>query len=616
MESWINRQIGKCRLEEQLGIGGVGLVYKARHLLLDKIVAVKLLHPDLISGEGGSEIIERFIREARAAAKLEHPNVIPIYDIGEEDGVYYIVMQFMSGGTLLDILDKHGKMSVIEVLWITKEVAKGLQAAHEKGIIHRDIKPANILLSGTGEVKITDFGLAKQIDDDSHISQVGRVFGTPLYLSPEQAVGDSNLDGRADIYSLGVTVFQALTGSPPYTGKTSYLIMQQHVAAPIPTLYKQLPGVAQEVEYLLHKLMEKKRDNRFSTAAEVVEYIEKLENLPLWEELQLAQSRSASNTRKLPVPKRRSVPEMAKLSRGLQEISETPAAVERNEPEVRETPESKKKPSEPARPPANPKPSEPPRPAASSKETPEAKKKAPDAPRTTVASKDSWEMMETKKKAPDAPKPPGASKETRNIPRNVKENIPGNKIRIKLGEAGVECIPEVGKADARPKQPVATAPKEEATVQPAVGDLPSERKGIPPVNSAQKIANAAPSNGEEYDKIRIQLGHGVVECISLKEPAEKEEQPAATPKEDGPIKKAFAEESTTPPNTPTFSEPIGDNQTPKSVPSAVEAPVYQEISQKMIKRRFVGNSISLHDRILLAIFVIVSLLLFIWLLSR
>ena len=277
-DHWIGKTIGKCRLEKLLGTGGMGAVYQARHLLLDKIVALKLLHPNLVNEKTGKEITVRFIREAQSAAKLEHPNIVHIYDIGEDDGLYYMVMQFIAGKTLLELIKENGFLEVDLCLKIAKDVARGLQEAHNKGIIHRDIKPANILLTANYLAKIADFGLAKQVDDQSHISQVGRVFGTPLYLSPEQALGEAIIDGRADLYSLGVSIFQSLTGSLPYSGITSYIIMQQHVCSPIPSLKAKFPDIPEEVEYLVHKLMAKNRDDRFSCAEEVVNYIEAIED--------------------------------------------------------------------------------------------------------------------------------------------------------------------------------------------------------------------------------------------------------------------------------------------------------------------------------------------------
>ena len=276
-DHWIGKTIGKCRLEKFIGAGGMGAVYRSRHLLLDKIVALKLLHPNLVNEKTGKEITERFIREAQSAAKLEHPNIVHIYDIGEDNGLYYMVMQFIAGKTLLELIKEKGILQVDVTLNIAKNVARGLQAAHSKGIVHRDIKPANILITNDHRVKITDFGLAKQVDDQSHISQVGRVFGTPLYLSPEQALGEAIIDGRADLYSLGISIFQSLTGTLPYSGITSFVIMQQHVCSPIPSLKAKFPEIPEDVEYLVHKLMAKNRDDRFTCAEEVINYIDEIE---------------------------------------------------------------------------------------------------------------------------------------------------------------------------------------------------------------------------------------------------------------------------------------------------------------------------------------------------
>lgn len=276
--NWIGKQIGKCRIEERIGVGGMGTVYKAKHLMLDKIVALKVLHRELIMEDTGQIIIRRFLREARSAARLEHPNIVTIHDVGEENGIYYIVMQYVEGETLLNAIERQENFSVYEVLRLAKEIAKGLAVAHHQGIIHRDIKPANIMISSNGEVKITDFGMAREVNDDSGISQSGRVFGTPLYLSPEQARGEKKLDGKADIYALGCTIYHAMTSAPPYSGKNAFLIMQQHVYSPLPAICKNFPYVPGEVEYFVHKLMAKKREERFASAEEVIGFIEQLEN--------------------------------------------------------------------------------------------------------------------------------------------------------------------------------------------------------------------------------------------------------------------------------------------------------------------------------------------------
>ena len=275
MKDWEGKQIGKCQVLEKLGAGTCGIVYKARHVLLDKIVALKVLNPVIqVSDEDHSETVERFMREARSAARLEHPNIISIYDIGEEDGHYYIVMQYIEGQSLRDIIEENVKLDYRQVLHITREVAKGLQVAHKKGIVHRDIKPENIMVSKDGIIKITDFGVAKQLNDDSGLTQAGRTYGTPLYISPEQAMGKDNIDGRADLYSLGIIIYHALVGEPPYQAKNSLIVMQQHVNAPIPCLREKVPEIPEPVEQLFQKLVAKIPDQRFADAQEIIDAVD------------------------------------------------------------------------------------------------------------------------------------------------------------------------------------------------------------------------------------------------------------------------------------------------------------------------------------------------------
>lgn len=187
MDSWIDKQIGKCHILEKIGSGNRGIVYKAKHSLLDKTVAIKFLQPEILQGQGQKESIENFLQEARACAKLEHTNIITVYDVGEESGAYYIIMQYIEGRTLQKMIDLHGKLSFEWALRMLKDVAKGLEYAHEKGFIHRDIKPANILVSVNQEIKIADFGTAKEIQKEDSENSEGKIYGTPLYMSPEQA---------------------------------------------------------------------------------------------------------------------------------------------------------------------------------------------------------------------------------------------------------------------------------------------------------------------------------------------------------------------------------------------------------------------------------------------
>jgi len=192
----VGKELGHCTLQRKLGQGGMGAVYLAHHPGLNKSVAVKVLPGDLA---GAPEFRERFIREARLAARLEHPNVVQVYDVGHEQGVHYISMQYVEGKSLDAVLKERKKLSVGEALSTTKRVAAALAAAAKLGIVHRDIKPHNILISKDGVVKVADFGLAKDEDANRSISEPGVVMGTPYYMSPEQAKGEK-VDHRSDLY--------------------------------------------------------------------------------------------------------------------------------------------------------------------------------------------------------------------------------------------------------------------------------------------------------------------------------------------------------------------------------------------------------------------------------
>jgi serine/threonine protein kinase len=462
MNSWIGKQIGKCRIEQLLGVGGMGAVYKARHLLLDKIVALKLLHPNLVDGCSGKELVERFICEAQAAAKLEHPNIIPIYDVGVEHNIYYIVMQFISGGTLLDVL---GRLSLDKTLWVTKEIAKGLQAAHAKGIIHRDIKPANILISEVGEVKITDFGLAKVIDDDSPLSQrgKGKVFGTPQYLSPEQAMAKDDLDGRADIYSLGVTIFHLLTGQLLYSGDSASVIMEQHVYAPIPSIRLQIPDIPEEVDYLMRRLLAKNRQDRFPTGNEVVKYIESTEHSGVLQRLQANSTSRLSSTRRITT--------FRKLSQLKGEMHQ----VEKQDTALANTPAE-----------------------------------------TKLQAQNLALFPDTKRRSTQNSSPSltnDKSEQAANMPQSVT-----GKVRIQIGESGVECVPAVTAANTTAE--TGGTHSLETTSHTNKEQQPRETSNV------QTDGVYSPQD----KKVRLQLGPSGVECI----PAEDRKSDSTGSKKDIP----------------------------------------------------------------------------------
>jgi tRNA A-37 threonylcarbamoyl transferase component Bud32 len=264
VDRMVGQVVGNCRLLRRLGRGGMGDVYLALHLEYHKSVAVKILAPDVTRND---ELLARFRREAEAAARIDHPNIVEVYDIGCDRGHHYIVMGFVDGKSLQDIIDERKIMDPREAARVCFEIARGLQAVHADGIIHRDIKPANILITRKNEIKIVDFGLAFDAEDKSGLTVTGSIMGTPWYLSPEQADG-KRADTRSDLYSLGITLYILATGERPFTGEThmSVLYKQIHEKARDPRLVN--PDVPVEIVEIILRAMEKKPERRFQTADE------------------------------------------------------------------------------------------------------------------------------------------------------------------------------------------------------------------------------------------------------------------------------------------------------------------------------------------------------------
>jgi serine/threonine protein kinase len=254
------------QLEQKLGQGGMGSVYFGRNLTLDKPVAVKILLPEC---SGNPNSVERFLREARSAAKLEHPHIVQIYNAGSSQSLYYMVMQYIQGQSLQKHLDYATQIPFPQALSVIKATLQGLAFAHRHHIIHRDIKPDNIMLSSLGEIKIVDFGLARSLEQDGKLSITGQILGTPYYMSPEQCSGEL-LDLRTDIYSLGVTFYYLLSGKRPYDGENPLSILMQHRSPePLPPLpekiQKQIPPPFLPI---LRKMTEKDREKRYSSLDE------------------------------------------------------------------------------------------------------------------------------------------------------------------------------------------------------------------------------------------------------------------------------------------------------------------------------------------------------------
>ena len=264
-------RIGHYRIVAELGRGGMGIVYKAHEESLNRFVAIKVLGEHLTEDP---DQVERFLREARSAASLNHPNIVQIYAVSEDDGRHFFAMEYVSGSSLQQILRSSGPLDPIQVAKIALQTASGLRAAHEQGIIHRDIKPANLLIDDRGLVKIADFGLALVTGGVSRLTATGMFMGTPGYLSPEQCL-DQDPDHRTDIYSLGVTLYEALSGKVPFTADSPLALLRQIVDVEPPDLGDLEPDVDPELRTLVARMMAKDRDLRVSSCAELIGGLEK-----------------------------------------------------------------------------------------------------------------------------------------------------------------------------------------------------------------------------------------------------------------------------------------------------------------------------------------------------
>ncbi len=264
------RELGGFELISRLGAGGMGAVYKARQKSMDRVVALKVLPPKLAQDE---TFIQRFYREARAVAKLNHPNIVQGIDVGQSSGYFYFAMELVEGSSLRDLIEERGELPEKEALGIIEGVVKGLGHAHKHGLIHRDIKPDNVLIDKSGVAKVCDLGLARLTHEDSSLTQTGMALGTPHYISPEQARGESDLDARADLYSLGATWFHVLAGRPPYMADNALAVVTKHLTDPVPRLSAAKSGVSAGVEAVIAKLMAKDRADRYSSADELLKDI-------------------------------------------------------------------------------------------------------------------------------------------------------------------------------------------------------------------------------------------------------------------------------------------------------------------------------------------------------
>jgi serine/threonine protein kinase len=261
----------RYRIERVLGAGGMATVYLADDLRHNRRVALKVMRSELTGALGP----ERFLREIETTAQLRHPNILPLLDSGEAGGMLYYVMPYVEGESLRASLGREKQLQLDDALRIAREVADALSYAHSRGVVHRDIKPENILLE-SGHAVVADFGIARAVDQaaGTNLTATGAAVGTPAYMSPEQASGSRDLDGRSDVYSLGCVVYEMLAGQAPFTGPTAESVVYQHLAAAPPSISGMRPAVPASVAAALQRALAKTPADRFRTVAQFAEALE------------------------------------------------------------------------------------------------------------------------------------------------------------------------------------------------------------------------------------------------------------------------------------------------------------------------------------------------------
>jgi eukaryotic-like serine/threonine-protein kinase len=268
MESFgdiIDQVIGGCRIERLIGQGGMSAVYKAHHVALDIPVALKLLLPSALQNHNAAE---RFFQEARAAAKLRHPAIIGVMDVGIDQGYYFLIMEYCDGINLKTMIDKGKKgIPIQQAITIIEQILEATEYAHKNGIIHRDIKPENILIFKSGKAKLADLGLVKDLNNQLILTQTNMMVGSPHYIAPEQAQNPRKIDGRADLYAIGCTLFHMITGKPPFNGSSPAKVIFSHIKSPVPDILELCPALKQPVASVIYKLLEKDPKDRFKCAA-------------------------------------------------------------------------------------------------------------------------------------------------------------------------------------------------------------------------------------------------------------------------------------------------------------------------------------------------------------
>jgi serine/threonine protein kinase len=272
MMSVIGTLIGeRFRLEEKVGSGGMSSVYRAFDPTLERHVAIKLMHRDI---SNDADQLERFRREARAVAQLSHPNVVTVIDAGEDDGAPFIVFEYVEGETLKDRIRRHGRLPVAEAVAYAVEIGRALECAHSHMLVHRDVKPQNVLIDPDGRAKVTDFGIARSLEAQG-LTATGRVLGTTDYVSPEQALGHE-VTAQSDIYSLGIVLYEMLTGEAPFKADTQVAVAMKHVREPLPDVQRRRPEISAALASVVERSTAKETKNRYATVAEMVHDLEEV----------------------------------------------------------------------------------------------------------------------------------------------------------------------------------------------------------------------------------------------------------------------------------------------------------------------------------------------------
>ncbi len=274
MEDLIGKQLGQYQIAGALGAGGMASVYKAYQPAMDRHVALKILPRQFATDpKSGPEFIGRFDQEAKVIAQLQHPHILPVFDFGEADGYTYLVMPFVESGTLADLMQGR-PLALPQIRRIVSQIGEALDYAHSRGVVHRDIKPSNVLVDARGNCQLTDFGIAKIVAATSKFTQTGGVIGTPAYMSPEQGRGESEIDGRSDIYSLGVLLYEIAVGRVPYDAETPIAVLFKHIDDPLPLPRASNPDVPEAVERVILRALAKHADERYANAADMVQALQ------------------------------------------------------------------------------------------------------------------------------------------------------------------------------------------------------------------------------------------------------------------------------------------------------------------------------------------------------